>query len=378
MCPRETTLDNCTDFTNSTKILSLDSFIPSCVGSPYDPRSAERNFKTFLVSPATNRSSFFRKALNTAGEHYGLKSPLFASDTKTIDSRRDTEKAFESSKLRQQSLFKEYQVGLAVSHLKGFPRIYGLGQYKGWPIIVSEYLEGPTLAQAIKLPPQHKGCPGGIEPTTVASIGKAILRMLLNTRSLSGTFVHRDLSLSNILMRTSHKTLPDQIAQQDFDMCLVDMGSSLYQENENANLAGSVEPGNLGTPEFAPPEMLTANPPEAVSRASETIDTYALCSILFLLITGRTPFSLSMRTDKSPYQIKTTETPQTALASMLNDRAAHSLLNLAMKGIKNDQSERYSLLSLYDALTTWEEEYGDSNRLRKEPPPPSFSLASAI
>lgn len=242
---------------------------------------------------------------------------------------------------------EEYRSSLAVSHLKGFPRVFGLGHAQNEPIIIREYIEGPTLGASIEALPHTDVEPCiGIETATVASVAKSILRALLNAQSLDGSFVHRDLSPRNIVFRTDKKSLQEQIDSNQYDVCLVDLGSSSYVEANDPFATAKYGVRRFGTIEYAPPEMLTRDV-EGVDemRHSETIDTYALCSIMHLLLTLKTPYRLAARINDSPYLVKTKEQPLTS-----SDPSTCELLKLADRGITPKQEDRFTVSELYDEL----------------------------
>lgn len=178
------------------KVLSLDSFTPA---TTYDSNAdqALRNFTTLLLpekqeAPAGNPAgNEFRSAYNTAGKRYALKSPLFAKQT-SMDGINDdaAQKAYDET---QQALFlEEYRSSLAVSHVKGFPRVFGLGRLNDEPVMITEYIEGITLVEAMDYLPRNAKN-HGIAPAVVAALGKCTLQALMGARCLKGTFVHRDL-----------------------------------------------------------------------------------------------------------------------------------------------------------------------------------------
>lgn len=226
--------------------------------------------------------------------------------------------------------------------------MFGLGHAKGKPVIVREYVKGITLAAATDLLPHVDiGTFTGIEPITVAAIAKAVLKTLLNAQSLEGTFVHRDLSPRNIIIRTDRASLQQQVDSCCFDICLVDLGSASYIEANSPFTTAQYGIWRFGTIEYAPPEMLTRDV-EGIEklRHSETIDTYALCSIMHLLLTFETPYQLASRINKSPYLVKTKEEPQ-----IKPDVPVGKLLKLADMGIKPYQEERFSVRGLHKELS---------------------------
>lgn len=94
-----------------------------------------------------------RKAYNTLNECVALKSPLFHEDgIKEIKYKETSQEALQRYEEVQTLLtMEEFRSSLAVSHLKGFPRIFGLGNAKGKPIIVREYVEGGHAGSSNRL-----------------------------------------------------------------------------------------------------------------------------------------------------------------------------------------------------------------------------------
>ena len=326
-------VDPCFGFNNQLEqrvsILSLDSFTPASVDPNCTKEETNRRFLTFFLenkAPYSN-SMVMRKAYNTLNECVAMKSPSFHEDgIKEIKYEETSQEALQRYEEVQTLLtMEEFRSSLAVSHLKGFPRIFGLGNAKGKPIIVREYVEGVTLAATIDLLPHVDfGACIGIEPITVAAIAKAVLKILLNAQSLEGTFVHRDLSPRNI----------------------IDLGSASYIETDSPFTTTQYGIWRYGTIEYAPPEMLTRDV-EGIEelRHSETIDTYALCSIMHLLLTLETPYQLASRINDSPYLVKMKEEPK-----IIPNVPVCKLLKLADQGIKANQEERFSVRELYKEL----------------------------
>ena len=329
-------VDPCFGLNNQSEqrvsILSLDSFTPAFVDPNCTKEETSRRFLTFFLenkAPYSN-SMVLRKAYNTLNECVALKSPLFHEDgIKEMKYKETSQEALQRYEEVQTLLtLEEFRSSLAVSHLKGFPRMLGLGNAKGKPIIVREYVEGVTLAAAIDLLPHvDLGACIGIDPITVAAIAKAVLKILLNAQSLEGAFVHRDLSPRNIIIRTER-------------------ASPSYIETDSPFTTTQNGIWRYGTIEYAPPEMLTRDV-EGIEelRHSETIDTYALCSIMHLLLTLETPYQLASRINDSPYLVKMKEEPK-----IDPNVPVCKLLKLADRGIKANQEERFSIRGLYKEL----------------------------
>lgn len=332
-------------------ILSLDSFTPAFVDPNRTKEETSRRFMTFFLENENQYSTsmVLRKAYNTLNECYALKSPLFYEDgIEAMEYKTPPEALQRYDEVQKRLTLEEYRSSLAVSHLKGFPRVFGLGHAKDKPVIVREYVKGITLAAATDLLPHVDiGTFTGIEPITVAAIAKAVLKTLLNAQSLEGTFVHRDLSPRNIIIRTDRASLQQQVDSCCFDICLVDLGSASYIEANSPFTTAQYGIWRFGTIEYAPPEMLTRDV-EGIEelRRSETIDTYALCSIMHLLLTLKTPYQLASRINESPYLVKMKEEPQIKPGAPVG-----KLLKLADLGIKPYQEERFSVRGLHEELS---------------------------
>lgn len=331
-----------------------------------------RRFETLLV-PANQEGGLSEgvvtRAQNTSGEVFALKvlrSPSLSHDRG--DTTPDTEalRLVESS--RELAFAEEYRSMLAVSFLRGFPRVYGFGLAAGSrdghdeerPAIIMEWVEGLTLRETTTLLPariyaDESARPRrSILPETVAALGTAILDILLSAGELDCSFLHRDLSPRNIIVRTSSMSIAEQIASSSFDLRIVDLGSSSVLRDGEQGTTLTHDIWRFGTVEYAAPEMLTRDVPEVSRlRHSETVDTYAICSILYEMVCDQTPFGLARRPDASPYLTKMRECPE--VPTWL-DGNARGLAELLVRGLNADQKRRYTTTSLREALATWPED----------------------
>lgn len=121
------------------EVISLDSFIPSSIEPGASAADMQRKFSTFLLASKEN-SGAFRAALNASEERYALKSPLFLKRNAPGSSLEGGSSADRAciEKAQRQMLLDEYRNALAVSNIKGFPKVYGLGQVDNCPIMVTE------------------------------------------------------------------------------------------------------------------------------------------------------------------------------------------------------------------------------------------------
>ena len=126
----------------------LDTFEPAVAFDPAKRDESRRRFSMFLVQSAAGQggTGVVQRAANTAGEIFAIKR-LHVSDT--------TDERIAAG--MRAVLFEEYRNQLTVSHLKGFPRVYGYGTSNGEPLIVMEWVEGSTLKHITPQLPHEDG-----------------------------------------------------------------------------------------------------------------------------------------------------------------------------------------------------------------------------
>lgn len=320
-------------------IIALSPFEPNAMFATTEDPDTIRRFTTLLDCGAVGGGSHhLRKVTNTEGETFALKTlwPLTGCDKNGS--------AVSPSGIK--TLTEEYRNLAAVSLLGGFPKTYGYGYTGNTPVILMEWIEGlPLRDAAAELTNPAEG--GHIPANTVAAIGKRLGEILLSAQMLDVPFVHRDISLRNIIIRTTRRPLAQQIAHCSFDLCLVDLGSSSIKRSD-PSFTMSTGIWRNGTPEFAPPEMLSNDIPElAPLRTSPSIDTYELCSVLYTLYAGHTPYRLNEHMDQSPYLYKIEHEPEPLEARLPGDQ---KLVDVIMSGIHNEQSQRAPLSTIVGKL----------------------------
>lgn len=328
------------------ELIVLDTFEPAVAFDPAKRDESRRRFSMFLVQSEAGQggTGVVQRATNTAGETFAIKR-LHVSDT--------TDERIAAG--MRAVLFEEYRNQLTVSHLKGFPRVYGYGTSNGEPLIVMEWVEGSTLKH---ITPQLPHEDGGVRGDAVAAIGVAVLSILNNVRHLDTGVAHRDISPRNIMVATSERSLQDQLATLDFDIRLIDFGSSTALNPIDPTFTVRADVWRGGTPEYAPPEMLTHDIAGIETRRlSPTVDIYALSSVLYELYCGHTPFNLQALGTASPYRVKTEtafEVPQARTA------ADEALISIIVAGLAVDQERRPSVEQMLDLLRRWQSsELGD-------------------
>ena len=323
-------------------IIALSPFEPNAMFATSEDPDTIRRFTTLLDCGAVGGGSHhLRKVANTEGETFALKTLW------SLDSREENGPAVTPSGIK--TLTEEYRNLAAVSLLSGFAKTYGYGYTGNTPAILMEWIEGLPLRDAVaELTDPAEG--GLIPANTVAAIGKRLGEILLGAQKLDAPFAHRDISLRNIIIRTTRRPLAQQIAHCSFDLCLVDLGSSSIKRSD-PSFTMSTGIWRNGTPEFAPPEMLSNDIPElAPLRTSPSIDTYELCSVLYTLYAGHTPYRLNEHLDHSPYLYKIEHEPEPLEARVPGDQ---KLVDIIMSGIRNEQSQRAPLSTVTGKLDAW-------------------------
>lgn len=332
--------------TESQELIMLDTFEPAVAFDPAHRDEARRRFSIFLVEGDAGEggTGFVQRASNTAGEVFAIKR------LRSVNTRDERIAAG-----MRAVLFEEYKNQLTVSHLKGFPRVYGYGTCGGEPLIVMEWVRGSTLK---KITPElpHEG--EGVRGDAVAAVGVAVLTILNSVRHLDVGLAHRDISPRNIMIATDERPLADQIASLDFDVRLIDFGSSTALNPVDPTFTTRADVWRGGTPEYAPPEMLTHDIAGIENmRLSPSVDIYALSSVLYELYCGRTPFNLKALGTASPYRVKT----ETAFEMPCPRTPADSaLVKIIASGLSVDQAARPTVEQMLDALRRWQSsELGD-------------------
>lgn len=328
-------------YDTAMNVIEFSSFEPNpALAGPGEPEELRRFTVLLDCGPALAGACHVRKVMNTEGETFALK---------TFRALGESNPEHAAVLASTKSFFEEYRNQLVVSCVGGFSKAFGLGYIGSTPAILMEWIEGTSLRDA--LPALADPIQGDRVPAhTVAAIGKGLGEILLTTQKLDRPFAHRDISLRNVLIRTERRPIAQQVAQNNFDLCFVDLGSSSYlRDDPSFTMRNGI--WRKGTPEFAPPEMLTDDIPELASlRTSPSIDTYELASVLYTLYAGHTPYRLSEHIAQSPYLYKVEHEPEPLEPRAPEDR---ELVDAIVGGIHNEQSLREPLSSLTGRLDAW-------------------------
>lgn len=348
-----------------SEVIELDSFDTSFAVRPDQEGAARRRLMTLLAEPADEDrrgQSEVLRVHNTAGEAFALKRlrPLPADAEPFV------------RKGREAALFEEYRCQLAVSHLRGFPAVLGYGvTTANEPVILMQWVDGPTLAaveRTLMPAPELRG-------RATAAVGISLLRSLVSTQNLEGTFVHRDISPRNVILRGTNIEIAEGLARGHVTAYLVDFGSSVYLRHDEATFTATEDIWRNSTPEYTPPEMLAPREKMVIGeRRLPAIDVYALCSLLYELYAGTTPFGVSLHPDQSAYQIKLASNPARPQALRAEDEP---LIDAIMSGIRTSQETRPSEAELLAALIAWEQSEGIMPEGAQETPSPALGTEGA-
>ena len=145
----------------------------------------------------------------------------------------------------------------------GIVPVFDVGEHEGTPFLVMEYVEGRTLAAAMR---------GGERFTLerVCELGQQIAEALGYAHRKG--VIHRDIKPANILMTSPEAYGSERPRITDFGVAKLTAGE--------VTTTGQL----LGTPAFMPPEQFTGSPVDG--RA----DLFSLGVILYALSTGEQPF----------------------------------------------------------------------------------------
>lgn len=202
------------------RLVRLTDFEEALPVSPSHRAAYQRRFVTLFVDDAHPRQGGLGKvlpAVNARGERLAVKMPLAPKETPGQDGEDGRDEA-------GKVLRREYEVHRSLNGMQGLPHLYGYGYAEGTPVIVMEWVSGCTLKDARgELAVDDEG---RLSALTVARLGLSVFELLVQMEHMGQGIVHRDLSPSNILIRTDHLSLAEQAQEGSFDLCLVDLGSA--------------------------------------------------------------------------------------------------------------------------------------------------------
>ncbi|HXW83664.1 MAG TPA: protein kinase, partial [Candidatus Binataceae bacterium] len=140
--------------------------------------------------------------------------------------------------------------------------VYDIGEEKGQPFIVSQYMPGGTLDDLLRRAPG-----GRLMAPEVIRLAEQVCGALEYAHSLG--IIHRDVKPANVFLTA------------DGQARLGDFGLAIAPDQSRLTMKGMM----VGTAAYMPPEQVLGRPLEARS------DLYSLGAMLYELLTGAPPFT---------------------------------------------------------------------------------------
>jgi serine/threonine-protein kinase len=209
------------------------------------------------------------------------------------------------------------------------------GKYNRIPYLVTEFVEGQSLRQIIE-----SCAPMPVEEAI------AIVRRIADGMAYchSHDVVHRDLKPENILVSPA-----GQPVIMDFGLALTKGAHRVTYSNLTSS---------MGTPDYMAPEQVEGK------RGDPRTDVYAVCTILYEMLAGKTPF-----TGDNNLAVMATHLNGTApRLDRERPEVPSEIAAIVARGLQHDPNDRYQdMPALIDALD--HPETADLSWLEKAPMP---------
>ncbi|MCC7538486.1 MAG: serine/threonine protein kinase, partial [Deltaproteobacteria bacterium] len=232
----------------------------------------------------------------------------------------------------------------------GIVTIFDFGSFEGpqgdTPFMAMEYVEGETLAQALKKN-------GPFDATRAASVARRIARALREAHKQG--VVHRDLKPQNVMLTTIEGHMRVKVLDFGLSKVLRDDVESLTQD-------GII----LGSPPYMAPEYIQQQ--DADPRA----DIYSLGVILFEMLAGVPPFQGE---DAMATLIAHIREPIPSIASRGGGRQVPiGVESVVRRCLEKDPKSRYQTID--DFLKEMATVAASLERKSERPPPPDITRAA--
>jgi serine/threonine protein kinase len=172
-----------------------------------------------------------------------------------------------SSERARRRFLREARAAAGINH-PNVVTIHAVGEYRGIPYLVMEYVAGRTLRQRI-----HGTSP--LAPVDLIRISTQVADGLAQAHAQG--VIHRDIKPANILLEDT----VERVKIADFGLALVALDVT------ELTSAGQV----IGTPSFMAPEQVLG---QAVDPRT---DLFSLGCVMYAMVTGRSPFAGSHTLD---------------------------------------------------------------------------------
>jgi serine/threonine protein kinase len=167
------------------------------------------------------------------------------------------------AEVARQRFLREARLAAGVRHSHICP-IHDVGEQAGTPYVVLEFLEGGTLADRLRRAPRFEDCRAAVALVRQVAEGLEAVH--------AHGILHRDLKPGNILLDAQGNAV------------LTDFGLARpVADTEQLTQNGVL----VGTPAFMAPEQAAGQ----TERVGPRSDLYSLGVVLYVMLTGRTPFT---------------------------------------------------------------------------------------
>ncbi len=220
---------------------------------------------------------------------------------------------------------REAQVAAGLKHPNIVP-VHEIGEYKGHHYFTMDFIEGQSLAEALR--------DETLAPRRAAEITKTIAEAVHYAHQ-QGT-LHRDLKPANVILDAY-----DKPHITDFGLAKIAADDSGESSND-LTATGQI----LGTPSYMSPEQASGTH-ALVGPAS---DIYSLGAVLYACLTGRAPFVADSAVDTLMQVIHDEPAPPRTL----NSKLPRDLETICLKCLHKEPQRRYgSAAELGDDLGRW-------------------------
>jgi serine/threonine protein kinase/ankyrin repeat protein len=233
--------------------------------------------------------------------------------------------ASEHAELRERFL-REARAAAALSH-PGIVPVFQLGEHRGQPYIVMEFVEGWPLRQLLRDSPR---------PPTRLLDGLLLVAQALDYAH-SRRVIHRDVKPGNILVSTGGT------------FKITDFGIAKMLESPDLTSTSRL----IGTPSYLAPEQLRLTPSQSGrSPVGPRSDQYSLAVISYEIVTRRLPYSAET-TDELYYQIVAVPPPP---ASSFSPELNAGVDRILERALSKDPAQRFDtcaefVTALHHAIT---------------------------
>jgi serine/threonine-protein kinase len=165
----------------------------------------------------------------------------------------------------QAALFRREARLLAAVQHENVVRVHALGEYRGAPYLVMEYITGPTLASyLVRSVRTHDAVPLDIATSLSLQLCRAV--QVVHAAGI----IHRDIKPANVMVATGPRAI------------LMDFG--LAKSTDSRGSGTHI----IGTPDYLAPEQIRNRPrtPEEARRC----DVYSLGMTIYEIMAGKLPF----------------------------------------------------------------------------------------